>query len=157
MAKKLVQLPYIYDNKKAEKIEALADEVYKALQQSSRAFGAPQQRLKGRDAAQASACVVAALQCAGWLVQSTSCFSFMRHEGMSAHAYQAAYEALHMRTGRILGLATKCTQAATTWLPLLDPGQTGGVDLLRRVTCPPDNVHVPGEAAIGMGHRRHNH
>lgn len=148
MAKKLVQLPYIYDTKNTKTIEALAHEVHNALEQSRGAFGEPQQRLKGREAVQASACAVAALQCAGWLVESTSCFRFTRHEleAMSADEYQAADANLHL-SGQILGLVSHCSETATVWLACLDMDQVG-LGLLRRVTSPPDDAHVPGEAAV---------
>lgn len=89
------------------------------------ADGTKAQRLKGREAAAASACYVAALQSAGWLLQAVR----MLHPPKQ-HVEEAVFAA-----------ADTCLVAGPLWLGQMEMG----VDLLRAVVRPSMGGKAPGE------------
>jgi hypothetical protein len=142
MAKKLLQRP----QGDPDEVQRLADETINAVVQSSQAYSGGGQRLKGKQAAQASACVVAALQCAGWLVQAAWGLKRQVNEGTCTEARKMR---LHVRMGDAHAVSGKCIEEATTWAARLDMGQVG-LDLLRAVTRPAAGDRVPGEPAADV-------
>jgi hypothetical protein len=122
VAKRLQQLP-LGNPSTPEELLALAAVIQAAAQMLPEPASA--QGLKGREAAAASACGIAALQSAGWLMQAVKVLP-----RQDAQAVQAAHTAVDA-----------CMVAAQNMLVQVDLG----VDLLRAVLRPSLGGTAPGE------------